>query len=252
MTLEQFFAYHPAVALAFSGGVDSSYLLYAAAQYAKKVAAYYVKTAFQPAFELEDARLVAGQLSVPLTIIEVDILSDDIIAQNPPNRCYHCKKRIFTAIAQRAGEDGFPALLDGTNASDSIADRPGMQALAERKVLSPLRLCGLTKAEIRALARDAHLPTWNKPAYACLATRIPSGQKITPAALQRTEQAEHYLHALGLSNFRVRAVGENAKIEVTSEELPLLLKNRADILETLSQWYTGVWLDLRGRDSHVD
>lgn len=248
MTLEQFFASHPHVALAFSGGADSSYLLYAATRYAKKVAAYYVQSAFQPAFEREDARRVASQLSVPMTVLEVDILSVDDVAENPPNRCYHCKRRIFTVIAARAKEDGYTALLEGTNASDSIIDRPGMQALAELHVYSPLRLCGLQKSQIRALAKEAGLPTWNKPAYACLATRIPPGQKITAADLQRTEQAEEYLHHLGFSNFRVRTVGDYAKIEGAAAQLPLLLRNRMDIVKTFSQWYKGVWLDMRARD----
>ena len=146
MTLQEFFRENPRVALAFSGGVDSAYLLYAALRNGAQVRAYYVKSAFQPQFELDDAMALAYQLQADVKILELDVLSDPQIAENPANRCYYCKKRIFSAIAKQAAEDGFPVLLDGTNASDDAQDRPGMQALKELNVLSPLRLCGLTKA----------------------------------------------------------------------------------------------------------
>ena len=179
MDLQQFFKENPRVAIAFSGGVDSSYLLYAALRYGARVRAYYVNSAFQPRFELEDARRLAGDLHADLRELQVDVLSSPIVTANPPDRCYHCKRVIFRTIAAAAAEDGFPVLLDGTNASDDAGDRPGMRALRELSVRSPLRECGLTKDEIRRLSREAGLFTWDKPAYACLATRIPTGQPIT-------------------------------------------------------------------------
>ena len=157
MNLEEFFSTYPKVAVAFSGGVDSAYLLYMACKYAEKVKAYYVKSAFQPQFELEDAERFAKELKADMAILRLDVLSDEKVRQNPPNRCYYCKKRIFTAIREHALNDGFQVLLDGTNASDDAGDRPGMVALQELSVLSPLRLCGLTKQEIRMLSKKAGL-----------------------------------------------------------------------------------------------
>ena len=148
---------------------------------------YFIKTAFQPAFELEDAKRLCAQLGAELSIIELDALANPDVAKNPANRCYYCKTGLFGALQKRALEDGYTVLLDGTNASDEAGDRPGMQALSELHVLSPLRLCGLTKSQIRELSREAGLFTWDKPAYACLATRIPTRQRITnelPAVLK--------------------------------------------------------------------
>ena len=163
MELNEFFAAHPEVAVAFSGGVDSAYLLYAAKRAAKRVKAYYACSAFQPQFELEDAKRLAAELDVQMQIIPLDVLADAQVAENPKNRCYYCKKRIFGAITAQALRDGFSVLLDGTNASDDADDRPGMRALEELSVLSPLRLCGLTKAQIRALSKEAGLFTWDRP-----------------------------------------------------------------------------------------
>lgn len=248
MTLSDFFTQYPRVALGFSGGVDSAYLLYAAIQSGAEVTAYYVKTAFQPQFELEDAMRLADQLGANMKVLTLDVLSDEIVASNPANRCYYCKRRIFGAISAAALSDGYQVLLDGTNASDQVSDRPGMQALKELNVLSPLRLCVLTKAEIRRLSKEAGLFTHNKPAYACLATRIPTGTTITPAALARTEHCEGYLMQLGFAGFRIRALGENARIQVMPSQLPLLLEHREAILHELKQYYSGVMLDLEVRD----
>ena len=131
MDLSSFFTQHHRAAAAFSGGVDSAFLLYAAKQSGADVTAYYVKTLFQPAFELADARRLARELAVPLRVLEEDILADGTVAANPPDRCYYCKKRIFAAIAEAAARDGYSLLLDGTNASDEESDRPGMRALRE-------------------------------------------------------------------------------------------------------------------------
>lgn len=178
MTLQEFFRQHPKSALGFSGGVDSSYLLYAGISAGAEVRPYFIKTAFQPAFELEDAKRLCAQLGAELSIIELDALANPDVAKNPANRCYYCKTGLFGALQKRALEDGYTVLLDGTNASDEAGDRPGMQALSELHVISPLRLCGLTKPQIRELSREAGLFTWDKPAYACLATRIPTGQRL--------------------------------------------------------------------------
>lgn len=252
MNLQEFFVENNKVAVAFSGGVDSSYLLYAAKRYGADVKAYYVKSAFQPQFEYEDAMKLVSDLDamglhVELTVLEVDVLEKDTVTANPANRCYFCKQVIFRNIIEAAARDGYEVLLDGTNASDDASDRPGMKALEELEVKSPLRLCGLTKEDIRNLSKESGLFTWNKPSYACLATRIPTGQQITAENLSRTEWAEKYMAGLGFRDFRVRTVGEGAKIQVTPEQFDLVIKYRDDIYEKLSQKYDSVALDLMGR-----
>lgn len=250
MELKTFFEEHPKVAIAFSGGVDSAYLLYAASKYANDAQAYYVKSAFQPEFELEDARRLVEDIGTQMSVIEMDILSDEKVVSNPKDRCYHCKKRIFSAIVKQAMEDGYDVLLDGTNASDDASDRPGMKALVELKVLSPLRICGITKDEVRRLSKEANLFTWDKPAYACLATRIVTGQPIDKKSLYRTEEAENYLFSLGLKDFRVRSVGNTAKIQVTERDIELIIKNRKEVVDRLGQMYESVCLDLEVRNEH--
>lgn len=247
MTLKQFFQVHNRVAIAFSGGVDSAYLLYSAIQNGAQAKAYYVKSAFQPRFELDDAQRLATALGAQMEILPVDILCHPQIAQNPPERCYHCKKVIFQTILQAAAQDGYTSVLDGTNASDDAADRPGMQALQELSVLSPLRLCGLTKENIRHLSKEAGLFTWDKPAYACLATRIPTGEDITRRKLERTEQAELFLASLGFRDFRVRSSGETAKIQLTAADFPRMSACREAVFQELKQHYREVTLDLEVR-----
>lgn len=247
MTLKSFFEENRSVAIAFSGGVDSAYLLYAAMRYARRVKAYYVKTAFQPQFELDDALRLVRELGADMQVLDLDILGDPTVAANPADRCYHCKKKLFTEILMAAEADGFSLLLDGTNASDDAADRPGMRAIRELSVRSPLRECGLTKEKIRQLSKEAGLFTHDKPAYACLATRIPAGEAITAEKLQRTEWAENFLSGLGFRDFRVRCQLDAAKIQVREEDLPLLMGNREEILKNLKNDYTSVLLDLEVR-----
>lgn len=247
MNLQEFFTENPKLALAFSGGVDSAYLLYTAMEHGARIRAYYVKSVFQPQFELDDARRMAEELGADMRILDVDVLTDPAVADNPPERCYHCKKAIFTAIAKAAAEDGYTVLADGTNASDDAGDRPGMRALAEMSVRSPLRECGLTKDEIRRLSREAGLFTWNKPAYACLATRVPTGVRITEEKLQKTEAAENYLSSIGLTDFRVRLFGNAARLQVTEEQLDTVLDKRTEILGELKKYYDAVLLDMETR-----
>ena len=247
MTLSRFFRENPRAALGFSGGVDSAYLLYAALTAGAQVKAYYVKSPFQPRFELEDARRLAEELGADWEVLEGDPLADPQVAENPPNRCYFCKRMIFGRIAEAARRDGFSLLLDGTNASDDDGDRPGIRALRELSVRSPLRECGLTKGRIRELSREAKLFTWDKPAYACLATRIPTGTALTLPLLERTERGEDALTALGFRNFRVRYLDGQAKIQVTEEQMALALEKRQEILAALRSDYTEVLLDLEVR-----
>jgi len=248
MELKDFFAENPKVAVAFSGGVDSAYLLWAANHYGADVRAYYVKSAFQPQFELNDAKRLVSELGARLTIIELDGLSCGDITANSPERCYFCKRTIFSAIADAAAKDGYTTLIDGNNASDDASDRPGMRAAKELNVRSPLREAGLTKAEIRNLSKEAGLFTWNKPAYACLATRIPTGDIITCEKLKKTELAEDYLSKLGIFDHRVRLMGNAAKIQVPGSCISTVLENRQAITAELKKYYDSVLLDLEVRD----
>ncbi len=247
MDLQNFFLAVPEAAVAFSGGSDSAFLLYAAKRYSRRVGAYFVQTEFQPEFELRDAEQVAQELSVPLRVLSLEILKEEPVAENPENRCYLCKRRLFSVIRQAAEEDGFSVVLDGTHASDREEDRPGMRALREMGVRSPLRECGLEKEQIREESRKAGIPVWAKPSYACLATRIPTGERITAEKLETAERAERLLASLGLTDFRVRLFRGAARIQVPEEQMPLVLECRESILRTLSQDYSAVLLDLEAR-----
>lgn len=247
MTLKTFFHQIPKAAVAFSGGTDSAFLLWAARQYGCDVRAYYVKTAFQPRFEYEDALRLTRELGVPMTTVELDILSVPGAAANGARRCYYCKQALFTRLWQAVRADGYTILLDGTNASDDAEDRPGMRALQELEVRSPLRECGVSKAEVRRLSKEAELFTWDKPAYACLATRIPTGTAICAADLTKIEQAENALAALGFRDFRVRLFYGSARLQVTEDQFPLALERRQELLSALRDSFEGILLDLTGR-----
>ena len=247
MTLQEFFTEHPKAALGFSGGVDSSYLLWAAVNAGADIAPYCIQTAFQPAFELEDAQRLCAQIGVKLNVIRLDALADPRVAANPANRCYYCKVGLFGALRARAKADGYDLLLDGTNASDDAGDRPGMKALREMKVRSPLRECGLTKAMIRQESRKAGLFTWDKPAYACLATRVPTGRTITSELLRRVEGAETALFALGFTDFRVRLYDEAARLQLPEGQLAKAVEQRQAIRQALAPWFDVVLLDTQTR-----
>ena len=243
MTIEDFFEANRKLAIAFSGGVDSAYLLYAAVKAGADVKAYYVKSVFQPEFEFNDAKKLAELTGCNICVIRADVLSDDTVAANPPDRCYYCKQHIMGAITEAAKADGYDTVCDGTNASDDADDRPGFKALAEYGIMSPLRECGLTKQGIRKASKEAGLPTWNKPAYACLATRILTGEKITEEKLAVTEKAESILYNMGFRDFRVRMRGNNALCQFVSGQLAEALKREEEIKKALSELYEEVNFD---------
>lgn len=224
MKLKEFFEKYPRVALGFSGGVDSAYLLYAGRKYGADIRPYFIKTAFQPEFELRDAIRLTEELGIELTVVEYDILAETRVIQNPSDRCYYCKSALFRTLRRQALKDGYEILLDGTNASDEASDRPGMKAVRELKVLSPLRDCGLTKNEIRKLSREAGLFTWEKPSYACLATRIPTGVPINGTLLTRIERGEEALAVLGFSDFRIRLFHDAARLQIPEKQFEMLFQ----------------------------
>lgn len=247
MTLEQFFINHPKAALAFSGGVDSAYLLYAAKQYRCNIHAYFIKSPFQPEFEYEDARRLTEELEVPFTVIPYDILQHPQVVENNLQRCYYCKQVLFSKLLEIAQQDGFSLLLDGTNASDSMDDRPGMRALQELQVRSPLRECGLTKDMIRALSKHAGLFTFDKPSYACLATRIPTGTSICQQQLTAIEQSEQKLFELGFRDFRVRIFHNTARLQFTESQIVTAVEKRHEIKQALQPYFEDILLDFKTR-----
>ncbi len=247
MELKEFFARTPRFALAFSGGVDSSYLMYAAKQHGCDVKAYFIQTPFQPQFELDDAKKMSYFMSVPMAIESADIMNDPRITENTIDRCYHCKSTVYRRIAELARADGFEVVCDGTNASDDASERAGMRALDEVGIVSPLRLCGMKKKEVRRLSREAGLFTHDKPSYACLATRIPTGRPVTLELLDKVQDSEHALHGLGFTNFRIRLVGECANIQVPENQIKNVIEKRKKILDTLKPYYSKVFLDLKPR-----
>ncbi|MDR3301208.1 MAG: ATP-dependent sacrificial sulfur transferase LarE [Spirochaetaceae bacterium] len=205
-------------AVAFSGGVDSSFLCYAAAQtLGGNALAITIASPMLPKTEIDAARQIAAQLGIAHILLHEDEI-DKVVAENPADRCYHCKKIEFGAIQRAAAERGIETVFDGSNVDDEGDYRPGLKALSELKIASPLREAGLHKAEIRELSRRFELPTWDKPAFACLASRIPYGEKISREKLIRIEGAEDILRGAGFVQFRVRSHGDIARIEVAPDE----------------------------------
>lgn len=242
---------HGRVALGFSGGVDSTYLLRAAldALGAERVLAVIADTPSLPRKEFAEALRLAESMGAVCLVIDPDELSDPAYAANPADRCYFCKKHLFSLIAKVAAERGYPVVLDGNNADDAGDYRPGRRAAVELGVKSPLMESGLTKAEIRELSARAGLPTADKPAMACLASRVPYGTPVTAEVLAQVERAEDALRASGFVQCRVRHHGDVARIEVPAQDLPRLmgdaLRERL-VLEIKAAGYRYVTLDLQG------
>jgi pyridinium-3,5-biscarboxylic acid mononucleotide sulfurtransferase len=219
--LHEQFAGMGSACVAFSGGVDSSLLLWAAAQELGPghVVAYTATSATYLPEELQTARRLAASLGVLHVVTETDEFDDPSFVQNPRERCYHCKKHLVDSMTAVAREHGCAALLDGANQDDLGDHRPGMRAAREAGVRHPLLDAGLDKAAVRALARDAGLATWDAPAQACLASRVPYGEPITPAKLAAVAAAERALHELGFRQCRVRHHGQTARVEVEAHEI---------------------------------
>jgi uncharacterized protein len=206
------------VAVAFSGGVDSSFLCYAAHDaVGEKSIAVTVVSPMLPKSEIECAKRVAAQIGIRHILLEEDAI-DEEVAANPKNRCYYCKKIEFGSILEEAKRQGAAVVLDGSNMDDLADYRPGLRALSELAILSPLRKAELTKEEIRILSKQVDLPTWDKPAFACLASRIPYGERIDREKLAAVEKAEDFLREKGFVQFRVRSHDKIARIEVNPDE----------------------------------
>lgn len=236
------------LAVAFSGGTDSSFLLYIAYQtLGKDALALTVKSPYIAQWEIDEAVEFAKQNKIRHKIIEVPF--DEQIRNNPVNRCYICKHKVFDLLKKEASSEGFEFLADGTNFDDVSDFRPGLKALKELEIKSPLLDCKISKQEIREISKELNLPTWNKPAYACLLTRLPNDTEICFESLRRIEKAEKYLIDLGIKAVRVREHSNIARIETTENNISLLLnpEMRANIADTLKNiGYRYVCIDLEG------
>lgn len=238
------------VLVAYSGGVDSTLLLKAAVEQLGDRALGVVATSeTYPSQEVDEAVCLAGELGARLRTIHTDELELEQFATNPPERCFYCKQELFGKLLEIAREEGLPMVADGSNVDDTGDYRPGMRAASELGVRSPLREAGFTKADIRELSRELGLPTWDKPSFACLASRFPYGERITRESLGRVGAAEQVLHDLGIRQVRVRHHGDIARIEVGLDDLTKLIQpgSRERIVSELRKLgYLYVTLDLEG------
>ena len=237
-------------AVAFSSGVDSTFLLRVAhEELGERIVAVTARSRSFPMRELDEATAFCRAEGVRHEIIASEELDIPGFADNPPDRCYHCKRELFGKLLAFARENGLAAVLEGSNLDDDGDYRPGRRAIRELGIVSPLHEAGLTKAEIRALSREMGLPTSNKPSFACLASRFPYGERITAAALERVEKAEQWLldAGLGLTQLRVRSHGNLARIEVPSDAIPRLAARAAEIAAAFKELgFAYITLDLRG------
>lgn len=208
------------VGVAFSGGVDSTFLLKCAIDTlgAKNVYAFTVRNSLSASKEMRHAAFLAKTLQVKHTIFDISLLDNARFNKNPKDRCYVCKKKIFMLLKKEAQAAGCEVLFDGTNSDDMKEFRPGNKASEELGIIRPLALAGLRKAEIRKLSRDFKLVTWNQPAQTCLATRFPYGWKLTENEIETIGSFEHYFATLGFSLFRIRRCKEGVRIEVSEGE----------------------------------
>ena len=215
------------VTVAYSGGVDSTFLLKVATDVLKdKAMGVLAVSPTFPSREYDRAIEVAESFRASLRIIDTNELEDDNFVNNPVNRCYFCKSELFDSIAKMAEDQRFQNFVDGSNHDDLSDHRPGMKALRERNVRSPLQEAGLTKKEIRDLSREFGLPTWDKDALACLSSRFPYGESISREKLRMVDKAENFLADLGFRNIRARHQGETVNIEVDPLQIPQLLDSQ--------------------------
>lgn len=243
MKIEEYFSKQNKYALGFSGGVDSSCLLYLGIRSGADITPYFVLSPFQTEREKQEASEFCAKLGISLQIIKTDVLKIPEIVNNGAERCYYCKKQIFSEIIKACGNR---IVIEGTNFSDDVSDRPGYKALGELGVESPLRICGYTKDDIRSILKDAGYSLWNKPSKACLATRI-TDRPITSELLQKAEYAEDVLDKLGFSDFRVRIKDKTAKIQVKENQFSLIMENKNLILKQFKPLFDGVVLDMEAR-----
>lgn len=237
--------------VAFSGGVDSSLILklavQAAAKTGHKVYGIMVHTMLHPMGEVEDARVTAEQIGAEFRVLEIDELQGADILDNPVDRCYRCKKYLFHNLIEEGKKLGVSAMMEGTNEDDLHVYRPGLRAIRELGIHSPLAEAGMTKAEVRKLAGELGISVSNKPSMPCLATRFPYGTRISYEAMQKVDEGEAFVRSLGFYNVRLRIHNDVARIEVDVNEMPRLLEYCEQIVAKLKNLgYDYITVDLEG------
>jgi len=238
--LVKFFEDNPRPALAFSGGVDSTYLMYVCRRLEVNMIPVFYTGGFQTVAQLVNVENLCKYYNFSPEFIEDDIFEHEDIIANGPDRCYLCKKRMMGLMWKRVRKFGSKYMMDGTNASDDPATRLGMKALEELGVRSPLRDCGLTKEDVRRLSKEARLSTWDLPSDSCLATRIPTGTPLTWENTQRVNYVEKDIRVMGFKDIRVRDIDGNALLETLPSQKDLLEELKPDIEEVLLKHYKSV------------
>jgi pyridinium-3,5-biscarboxylic acid mononucleotide sulfurtransferase len=246
--LTEWFRKQSSVLVAYSGGVDSSLVMKVAHMtLGDRVKAALAVSPSLPQSELHHARAIAAQIGVVCIELDTHEVDDPAYQANPPNRCYFCKQHVYSSLLEYAALNSFACIVDGMNADDTLDIRPGRKAAKELGIQSPLHLLGITKEQVRTMARELGLPNWDKPAAACLSSRIPYGTQVTPQTLNQIEQAEDILRALGFTEFRVRHHQNLARIEVSPSEFASIVHHQEEITQRLRQiGYHYITLDLEG------
>ncbi len=246
--LEKIIAQMGGALVAYSGGVDSTFLAKLTRDLlGDRFLAVLASSELYPRREIEEAIRLARKLELNHILIAAEELRKEEFADNSPERCYICKRALYTKLKEIAANHGLPFVLDGANHDDSQDFRPGERAAAELGVLSPLKQVGLTKEEIRSLSREMDLPNWDKPSFACLSSRFPYGEKITKEKIVMVEESEDFLYNMGVKQYRVRCHGKLARIEVGKEDFPKLLAAAGKLTEKFKKFgFDFVCLDLEG------
>jgi uncharacterized protein len=241
-----------AAVIAFSGGVDSSFLLYAMKMAGMNVLAVTAESETMPENDLETARRFTEEIGITHVVIKTEELSNEDFVRNPPDRCFYCKDELFRRLREIAEQNGYRYVFDGSNADDLLDYRPGIRAAKLYAVRSPLVESGFTKDDIRLMSREMGLKAWNRPASPCLSSRIPYGQRISQSVLQRIQRAEELVRSFGIENVRVRDHGDTARIEVSERDMHIFFEpeKRRRLTSGLKSFgYVYVSLDLEGYQS---